>query len=764
VVVTVEDTGGNPEPGLKIYAFDDTHYTGYNKTTDTNGQATFTLSMGDYRFRADKNSTQFWSNSTNHCTLPGCTAAVVTTTVPVTVTVQDSSGTPESSLKVYAFDGTTYTGYNKTTDASGQATFTLPQGHYRFRADKDGTQFWSNPPSAGNHCAVPGCTTVTVSISEQAMRLPENPVLALAEMPVPAGSKLEVSGDLVPVAYPLSSSRSPGLAALVEIPSQIPDPAALAESGELITVTRVITQVYDPLGRLVASNYSTGETFAYQYDAVGNRTAMTSVTLLSGTLATTYTHDAANRLTDRAVSDGRVYTYTWSASGQLLAEWTEGYPVRTFTYDGAGRLVEATVFTLTTRFTYNGLGARVAVEVVGHGTTTYTLDYAAGDRILVEKTGDSATLYLYGHDCLGELRDDDWLYYLNDAEELVRQGTDERGEVVSAWLFDPDRTVLEGPEGPVSHLVCGGVYDWSTGLIYKDGNYFDPMLGIWLALAPLMVVQSWRRRKRKGRRFPWYVVVLLGVCMSGLLTACQGLPPEAVEATLCVEVTPTPHPMPKPDDGSHDEEILRATVLINFKTPLGDKNEGDMHDPSWLGTIVERLPDGSGRIITHAHFDALRTDYYLFADYRGQGWRTVEASKVKEKDFGQEGTELIVPRETMDSYTSGGPVRPLGQAIPGGMMHDPHLSVGDPVALAYLAPKGSGGNHAEVFHGNVWKTWEDFKGVRAVFVASGPVPDFAGSGDSGGGLYVRGQHCANNWVMIRTPISGQYGWISALNP
>ena len=68
---------------------------------------------------------------------------------------------------------------------------------------------------------------------------------------------------------------------------------------------------------------------------------------------------------------------------------------------------------------------------------------------------------------------------------LEHQGTDADGVIVSAWLFDPDGTVLEGPNGPVSHLVCGGVYDWSTGLIYRGGRYFDPNLGIWLALMPL---------------------------------------------------------------------------------------------------------------------------------------------------------------------------------------------------------------------------------------------------------------------------------------
>jgi len=292
-------------------------------------------------------------------------------------------------------------------------------------------------------------------------------------------------------------------------------------------------QAYDPLHRLTGAEYSTGESFAYAYDAVGNRTAYTATTPLSGTLVTTYTYDAARRLTARAVSDGRTYTYTWSARGQMLAEYTHGYPVRTFTYDGAGRLTAATVFTLTTRFTYAGLGDRVAVEVVGQGVTTYTLDLAAGGRILAEETLTGTVLYLYGHECLGEWRDGQWFYYLADAEGLVRQGVDAGGEVMSGWLFDPEGVVLEGPEGPVSHLVCGGVYDWSTGLIYKDGRYFDPALGIWLALAPLVMVQSWRGRRTKwrGETTIWWAIVLL-ISVSGILTACG----KETTPTPCVDV------------------------------------------------------------------------------------------------------------------------------------------------------------------------------------------------------------------------------------
>jgi len=82
-------------------------------------------------------------------------------TQPVVVTVAGQSGRPYSGLAVYAFDGESYTGFNGTTDAHGQVTFTLPQGSYRFRADYDGVPFWSG---SGNSCTLPGCTEEQVTL------------------------------------------------------------------------------------------------------------------------------------------------------------------------------------------------------------------------------------------------------------------------------------------------------------------------------------------------------------------------------------------------------------------------------------------------------------------------------------------------------------------------------------------------------------------------------------------------------------------------
>ena len=114
----------------QVNAFDGVTYTGYNGTSDASGQVTLTLPIGDYRFRADSGGTQFWSGETDHCTIPGCLDATVVVTVPLTVTVEDTNGQPQEGVPVYAFDGSTYTGFNGTSDASGEVTLTLPEGYY----------------------------------------------------------------------------------------------------------------------------------------------------------------------------------------------------------------------------------------------------------------------------------------------------------------------------------------------------------------------------------------------------------------------------------------------------------------------------------------------------------------------------------------------------------------------------------------------------------------------------------------------------------
>jgi YD repeat-containing protein len=63
---------------------------------------------------------------------------------------------------------------------------------------------------------------------------------------------------------------------------------------------RVISYTYDSLYRLITATYSSGESYRYTYDAVGNR-----LSLVTSNGSTSYEYDTANRLTS---VNGVVYT------------------------------------------------------------------------------------------------------------------------------------------------------------------------------------------------------------------------------------------------------------------------------------------------------------------------------------------------------------------------------------------------------------------------------------------------------------------------
>ena len=174
---------------------------------------------------------------------------------------------------------------------------------------------------------------------------------------------------------------------------------------------------------------------------------------------------------------------------------------------------------------------------VAREVTTYTLDYANKGQILLEQGGAFAQTkhYLYGLSCIGELVDADdpeteeWRYYQRDGRNLVRQTTNSAAEITLAWAYSPDGAVLIGKKGPVTNLGCGDIYDWSTGLVYKNGRYFDPTLGIWLTLAPYIVWQKYKlgkrggksRRKRHGREQVFLALLFLLVVALAWSAATQ---------------------------------------------------------------------------------------------------------------------------------------------------------------------------------------------------------------------------------------------------
>jgi hypothetical protein len=71
-------------------------------------------------------------------------------------------GSPLEGIPVYVFDSSTYTGFTGTSDVNSEVILKLPVGSYRIRADYNGTQFWSG---AGDHCAIPDCSTATMQVT-----------------------------------------------------------------------------------------------------------------------------------------------------------------------------------------------------------------------------------------------------------------------------------------------------------------------------------------------------------------------------------------------------------------------------------------------------------------------------------------------------------------------------------------------------------------------------------------------------------------------
>jgi hypothetical protein len=113
-------------------------------------------------------------------------------------------------------------------------------------------------------------------------------------------------------------------------------------------------------------------------------------------------------------------------------------------------------------------------------------------------------------------------------------------KITLAWAYSPEGAVLIGEKGPVTNLGCGDIYDWSTGLVYKNGRYFDPNLGIWTTLTPYLIWQNYKSQKRAGKsrrkrrdrkRLFMLLLVLLVVALA--LAGCNNPPGPPTGATPC---------------------------------------------------------------------------------------------------------------------------------------------------------------------------------------------------------------------------------------
>jgi len=143
--LTVRGASGDPLPGVRceVYNSDGTVFLGQSGLTDSDGNVSFNMGNGDYRFLVRYMGGVFWSYPVNVPDL-AC-ASVVIDHQWVEVMVDKSTG-PIAGADVYLFDsaGTICWSMVEKTDENGVASFYLPVGvGFSFRANYMGNTYWS---------------------------------------------------------------------------------------------------------------------------------------------------------------------------------------------------------------------------------------------------------------------------------------------------------------------------------------------------------------------------------------------------------------------------------------------------------------------------------------------------------------------------------------------------------------------------------------------------------------------------------------------
>jgi RHS repeat-associated protein len=244
----------------------------------------------------------------------------------------------------------------------------------------------------------------------------------------------------------------------------------------LQTSDTTITYTYDDLYRLTNATYDTGQSFAYSYDAAGNRLSHS----LDGSTVMTYTYDLANRLVQtHDLVEAVLANYAYDNNGNLLDDGEY-----TYSYDTANRLTGLADGVSTMSYVYNGDGVRVA-QIVDGLRTDYVQDIASPlPQVLSARQGGTMSQYLQGLGLIGEQQGNSptaWQYHLPDALGSVRQIVDVQGNVTLGREYDPfGGLITDAGSASTNYGFAGEEQDPNTEQIYLRARTYAPNTGRFL--------------------------------------------------------------------------------------------------------------------------------------------------------------------------------------------------------------------------------------------------------------------------------------------
>ncbi|TDX51134.1 RHS repeat domain-containing protein [Orenia marismortui] len=235
------------------------------------------------------------------------------------------------------------------------------------------------------------------------------------------------------------------------------------------------------MNRLTGVSYPGGENISYSYDAMGNRTRMTTA---QGT--TSYSYNQLNQL----VSAGSI-NYEYDAEGKLIKK-TAGSETFDYQYNAYDRLSQVTKNnTEIASYAYDPMGRRVSVTEDGRQR-----DYLwNGDSLLATYvSGTMENLYAVGSgidEVLGVYGNQTQYLHSNHLGSIVGiTGTD--GSVLGTRSYTPFGVVRNTTGNFNTNLgFIGRSQSNTTGLTYIRARYYDANVGRFTRVDPIRDGLNW---------------------------------------------------------------------------------------------------------------------------------------------------------------------------------------------------------------------------------------------------------------------------------
>ncbi len=262
------------------------------------------------------------------------------------------------------------------------------------------------------------------------------------------------------------------------------DPAGdITAIADNLAAARNQTLHYDALYRLTQAAGAYG-TYAYGYDAVGNRISL-GLTNSSGSTSSTYNYAGTSNQLQTIVTGATTRTLTYGATGNITGDDFGNGTVLGFTYDQDNRLVRAAQGAAATAYAQDHRG----LVFVKSGINGADLHYDGAGHLIAESnaTGVFRRQYIWLDDLPVAYYQAGSLFFVHtDHLGAPQKMTDGSQSIVWDGAASDPFMAQPLPANLTMELrLPGQQYDALTGLHYNGLRDYDPTLGRYIESDPI---------------------------------------------------------------------------------------------------------------------------------------------------------------------------------------------------------------------------------------------------------------------------------------